>query len=231
MNDLQKLLHLSKPPIAIGFLPAVPDHIEAWDGGPVPAGCAFWRQAQEGRTLYTLHSDHYNCAIGAHTHNIPLPADRAGELTGTVGFMVENGYIILDEVPGIPMLPSSPAAIVYGPAEDASFEASVVLIAAEPANAMLLYEAALQVAAGTALMPSLGRPGCAVLPLTVNQNKAAISLGCAGNRTFTGIPASEMYVCIPGGLWTAVVEKIAKVINSNRSMQAHYDGHKAKFVA
>jgi uncharacterized protein (DUF169 family) len=229
MNDIQALLNLSKPPIAIAFMDAVPDNIEAWEGGPVPAGCYFWRVAQEGRTFYTVASDHYNCAIGAHTHHIPLPPDRAGELPGTVGFMVQNGYIAMEEVPGIPTLSATPAAIAYGPADAATFDPTVVLVAAQPAEAMLLYEAALQVSAGSALMPSLGRPGCAVLPLTVNQNATSISLGCAGNRAFTGIPASEMYVCIPGSLWAAVVEHTSSVIASNMAMQTHYNNHKAGF--
>jgi uncharacterized protein (DUF169 family) len=229
LTDIQALLSLSKPPIAVAFLDSVPDQIDAWDGGPAPAGCFFWRKAQEGSTFYTLPSDHYNCAIGAHTHHIPLPEARAAELPGTVGFMVKNGYIAIEEVPGIPTLQSSPAAIAYGPADSVAFDASVVLVAANPESAMLIYEAALQVSAGSALMPSLGRPGCAVLPLTVNRNSASISLGCAGNRTFTGIPASEMYVCVPGILWPDVVAQTAKVIASNRAMQAHYDGQKSKF--
>ena len=229
MNSIQDLINLSRPPIAIAFLDSVPDKIDAWDGGPVPAGCLFWKKAQEGRTFYTIPSDHYNCAIGAHTHQIPLPPERAPELPGTVGFMVTNGYISMEEVPGIPTLRATPAAIAYGPAEGAAFEPSVILLAAEPAAAMLLYEAALRASAGTGLMPSLGRPGCAVLPLTVNQNSASLSLGCAGNRTFTGLPASEMYVCIPAAMWPDVVERTTTVIGANKAMQQHYDGHKAKF--
>jgi uncharacterized protein (DUF169 family) len=231
VNNIQSLLNLSRPPIAIAFLDSVPDQIEAWDGGPVPAGCFFWRKAQEGRTFYTVPSDHFNCAIGAHTHHITLSEDRAAELPATVGFMVQNGYIAMEEVPGIPTLSTTPAAIAYGPADGDAFDPTVVLVAAQPADAMLLYEAALQVSAGSVLMPSLGRPGCAVLPLTVNQSAASISLGCAGNRTFTAIPASEMYVCIPGKLWAEVVDQTAKVIASNRAMQAHYDGHRVRFEA
>lgn len=229
MTNLQALLNLSKPPIAIAFLDSVPEAIPKWSGGSVPAGCFFWKKAQEGETFYTLPSDHFNCAIGAHTHHISLPQARAAELAGTVGFMVQSGYIAMEEVPGIPTLAAAPSAIAYGPADQCAFLPTVVLVVAEPSQAMLLYEAAVQIGAAGALMPSLGRPGCALLPLTMNQGSATISLGCAGNRTFTSLASSEMYVCIPGDRWNAVVDQTLKVIDANALMQQHYDGHCAAF--
>lgn len=42
-------------------------------------------------------ADHYNCAIGAHTHNMPLPDDRAHELTDTLGLMTRVGYLRMAE--------------------------------------------------------------------------------------------------------------------------------------
>ncbi len=51
MTDISvtTLLGLKKPPIAIGFLDSAPEGIEPWSGGPVPAGCFFWKKAQEAR--------------------------------------------------------------------------------------------------------------------------------------------------------------------------------------
>lgn len=43
--------------------------------------------AAAGRAFYTVPSDHHNCPVGGYTHNIPLPAERAKELDGTLGLM------------------------------------------------------------------------------------------------------------------------------------------------
>lgn len=229
MTHVQELLGLSKPPIAIGFLDNPPEGVPAWSGGPVPAGCYFWKMAQQGQTFYTTPSDHYNCAVGAYTHHIALPEERAGELEKTVGFMVQNNYIALEEVPGIPTLPETPAVIAYAPADSAPFPPRVVVIAAQPAQAMLLYEAALRAGAATALMNTLGRPGCAVLPLALQTGAAAFSLGCKGNRTFTGLPDEEMYLSIPGNQWAAVVEQITRMHQANQAMADYYNQHKGQF--
>ncbi|RDJ93423.1 hypothetical protein B4Q13_22000, partial [Lacticaseibacillus rhamnosus] len=95
--------------------------------GAVPAGCTFWREAMNGKSFYTVPSDHYNCAVGSHTHAIPQPADRAGVLNDTVGYMVSQGYIEMAEVPGIPTLTQMPNYIAYGPVETVAFRPDVVL--------------------------------------------------------------------------------------------------------
>ena len=144
--------------------------------------------------------------------------------------MVENGYLAMAEVPGIPTLPDTPAIIAYGPAGSAPFAPDAVVIAAPPAQAMLIYEAALQTGAGSALMPALGRPGCAVLPLALGTKSAALSFGCKGNRTFTGLPDSELYVSIPGDRWPAVAEQIARVHTANAAMGAYYADKQARYA-
>src|SRR5436853_285853 len=124
-ESVQSLLGLEKPPVAIGFFDAPPPDVPPWQDGPVPAGCAFWREAQAG-------------------------------------------------------------------------------------------------GAGHALTTVLGRPGCAILPLTGNTHAAALSLGCQGNRTFTGLPDAQMYVSLPGEKWPAVAAKVAAILAANRTMAAYY---------
>lgn len=112
-QSLQATLGLDKPPIAIAFLDAPPPQVLPWQAGEVPAGCTFWRAAMEGRTFYTAPSDHYNCAVGAYTHSMPLPEDRAHQLKDTVGFMVAQGYLQMAEVPSIPTLSNDAMAQHY----------------------------------------------------------------------------------------------------------------------
>lgn len=184
-----------------------------------------------GTTFYTEQTHHHNCAIGSHTHAIPLPAERAKELEETVGFMVSSGYLRMEEVPGIPTLKSAPAVIAYGPAEasSGSFTPDVVIVAATPAQAMLLYEAALRAGAGQALTNVLGRPGCAALPLAIQSGVAALSFGCRGNRTFTGIGDGEMYFVVPGEAWPRVAASLEPVLTANQAMASHYDGKAQQF--
>ena len=65
----------SQRPVAITFLDSEPEGIAKFSGTE-PAGCSFWRLAAAGRTFYTVPADHFNCAVGAYTHNIQLPPER-----------------------------------------------------------------------------------------------------------------------------------------------------------
>jgi uncharacterized protein (DUF169 family) len=224
--NVQGLLGLSKPPVAIALLETPPAGLKPWDGAAVPAGCVFWREAMRGKAFYTEAADHHNCAVGAYTHGIVLP-----ELGGAVEFMVESRYIEIDEVPGIPVLEKAPAYVAYAPADDAAFPPDVVLVAAKPASAMLLYEAALRAGAGNALANILGRPACAVLPLAVAGATAALSFGCQGNRTFTGLPDDELYFAVPGHLWGSVVERLEEILQANHAMRQFYEARRQQFPA
>jgi len=227
--SVQSLLGLKSPPVAVAYLEQPPANVPKWGSGAVPAGCAFWQRAVTAGPFFTEQADHLNCAVGCHTHNIPLPEARAHELMDTVGFMVKSGYLTMEEVPGIPTLKKSPRYVAYAPIEQASFAPDVVVVAARPGQLMLLQEAALKCGAGNALGQTLGRPGCAVLPLTVNSGKAAMSLGCKGNRLFTGTPEDEMYFSIPGAHWKAFEVALVAILEANVAMQEHYEGKLKQF--
>ena len=229
MTDVEQILGLSSPPVAVAFLDAPPEGVAAWDGAAAPAGCAFWKQAMNGKEFFTSQADHYNCAVGSHTHAIALPAERAKELEATVGFMVESGYLRMEEVPGIPTLKKSPQAVAYAPVDKASFQPDAVIVAANPAQAMMLYEAALRAGVGQSLTNVLGRPGCASLPLAIQSGFASMSFGCKGNRTFTGIDDSQMYFVVPGAAWDKVVDALAATVAANQMMATHYESKKALF--
>lgn len=227
MTVVEQILGLTSPPIAVAFLDAPPAGVAEWEGAAAPAGCAFWKQAMNGRAFYTNASHHYNCAVGSHTHAIPLPVERAKELEDTIGFMISSNYLRVEEVPGIPTLKKSPAVVAYAPVAAATFAPDVVIVAANPAQAMMLYEAALRAGVGQALTSVLGRPGCAALPLAMQTGMAAMSFGCKGNRTFTGINDSQMYFVVPGAAWGKVTGELAGTLASNVAMGAHY-AHKAE---
>jgi uncharacterized protein (DUF169 family) len=229
-DRVKEILGLRRPVIKIGFLEKPPEGVARWTGGPVPAGCAFWDSAMEGKTFYTLPSDHYNCAVGCHTHRIQLPAERVSELDNTIGFMLENRYLDRSEVPGIPVLAGAPAVIAYGPVNDPAFQASAVLLAVTPAQTTLLYEAGLKagVIQSSASMSAFSRPSCAVLPISADKGSMALSFGCRGNRTFTTVAEGEMYVSFPGAKWPEVAERLREVQRSNLTMGTLYQAQSAK---
>src|SRR6266568_7721339 len=70
-------LRLERRPVAITFRGAPPSGVSKFTGTE-PAGCSFWRIAAEGRTFYTVPSDHYNCAIGSYTQHLAPRGPRPG---------------------------------------------------------------------------------------------------------------------------------------------------------
>src|SRR4030095_16645320 len=98
---LSRNLGLARRRVAVAFREQPPAGVQAFSGG-APSGCSYWRIAAGGWTFYTVPADHYNCAIGSHTHNIPLPPGRAPELDETLSFMAGIGYLKMEEIPGIP---------------------------------------------------------------------------------------------------------------------------------
>jgi len=174
-RQLTEALGLRRRPVAVAFRSTPPAGIPKFTGTE-PSGCSFWRLAAAERTFYTVPADHRNCPIGSYTHNMPLPPERSGELTQTLGLMTELGYLKMEEVPGIPRLAQSPGVVIYSPLSDAPVDPDVVLVAGRPGRVMLLQEAALR-AGVAALAPLLGRPTCMALPASIAQGVIA-STGC-----------------------------------------------------
>src|SRR6266496_5476442 len=104
-SKLVRLLGLRTPPIAIAFRAQPPDDETAQIpriDRPQPASCGYWRLAAEGRTFYTDATDHFGCAIGAHTHGVAAPAEVQKQLGDLLGMMSGLGYLRMEEVPSIP---------------------------------------------------------------------------------------------------------------------------------
>jgi uncharacterized protein (DUF169 family) len=222
-KTLLDVLHLRQRPVAIAFRDAAPEGLSLFTGAE-PSGCSFWRLAAEGQTFYTRPADHYNCPIGSYTHNVPLPAERAGELEQTLKLMTGIGYVKMEEVPGIPRLERSPDAIIYAPLGDAPVEPDVVLVAGRPGNLMIFCEAATR--AGVELHGGLmGRPTCMAVPAAIGQGMVA-SLGCIGNRVYTDLPADELYVVVRGKQLAAITEQLKTIADANRTLSDYHEGRR-----
>jgi uncharacterized protein (DUF169 family) len=222
-RQLSEALGLQRRPVAVAFRPAPPPGVPRFSGVE-PSGCSFWRLAMSDQTFYTVPADHHNCPIGSYTHNITLPAERAKEFEQTLGLMVDLGYLRMEEVPGIPRLPTAPGAVVYAPLGDIPVDPDVVLVAGRPGRVMLLQEAALR--AGIASpAPLLGRPTCMALPASLAQGVIATT-GCVGNRVYTDLGEDELYVVIPGKDVARVAAEAQTIANANLKLTEYHQGRR-----
>jgi uncharacterized protein (DUF169 family) len=218
-NELEQRIgaavKLARRPVAVAFVDTAPANVERFSGTE-PSGCSFWRLAGGGRVFYTVPENHFNCAVGAYTHNISLSPEREKETEQTLKMMFDLGYVKPEEVPQIPRLTKAPAAIVYAPLGESPVAPDVVLFACKPAGAMLLNEAANRagVASGA---PPLGRPTCMALPASL-QHGAILSLGCVGNRVYTGLGEDEMYLVLRGRDLGAVADALGVIGAANAAL-------------
>lgn len=222
--QMQALLGLRFPPVAIAFREAAPPGMRRIES-PAAAGCAYWRLASEGNVFYTEARDHYSCPVGAHTHGVELPPDVAEALNGLVQTMIGMQYISMDEIGTIPRLPGAFGVAMYAPLEEAPFEPDIVLVRGAPKQLMLLAEAsqAAGVAGGGA---TLGRPTCSILPQTLESQRPATSFGCIGNRVYTGLGDDEGYYAIPGAHVADIVSRLAVITEANRRLE-HFHKERA----
>lgn len=210
-------LNLTHPPVAVAFMAAPPDGLTRVPR-PDPASCGYWKQASEGRAFYTTADDHQNCPVGAFTHGVALSPAKRQELEGLVGTMVELKYLRAEEVPQIPHRTSPLQVAAYAPLEQAGFRPDVVIFRGTPRQIMLISEAARRAGAPdeSAVM---GRPACAMLPKAIDAPQAVTSVGCIGNRVYTGLDDNDLYLSVPGGLVDRVLAEIPTIVNANVELE------------
>jgi uncharacterized protein (DUF169 family) len=220
-------LGLTHRPVAVAFRDAPPAGVSQFTG-TAPSGCTFWTLASEGGAFYTVPGDHYNCAIGSYTHNIPLPPERAKELEDTLGFMVGIGYVQMEEVPGIPVLPKTPGAIVYAPLGETPVDPDVVLFRGSASRIMLVQEAAIK-SGVAAQLNTLGRPTCMALPAAMSMGMVA-STGCVGNRVYTGAAEGELYAAVPGKDLERLASATGAIASSNAKLLEYHQARRQQLA-
>lgn len=219
-SELVRLLDLKVPPVAIAFRESAPENMTRVERAE-PAGCGYWRLAAEGRSFYTEAPDHFGCPIGAHTHNVAAPPEVTAQLGQMLEMMTGLGYLKMAEVPGIPTRREAFGVALYAPLAEAPFEPDLVLIRATPRRLMLLQEAA-QAAGVAGDGATLGRPTCALLPQTLSSQKTNLSLGCVGNRVYTGAAEDEAYLALPASALEAVAAQLLVIQQANEKLLAFH---------
>ena len=91
---------------------------------------------------------------------------------------------------------------------------------------MLLNEAAMRAGSGGAL-PPLGRPTCMALPAALEKGTVS-SLGCIGNRVYTGLGEDELYVAVPGTDLEKVATALSTIVSANQALEEYARGRRAQ---
>jgi uncharacterized protein (DUF169 family) len=219
LQTLQEL-GLDNAPVAVAFMATPPPDLRRVSR-PDPASCSYWKNASEGHAFYTTAADHQNCPVGAFTHGVQLSPAKSAELEALVGTMIELKYLGASEVPQLPHRAAPLDVAAYAPLALATFPADVVVFRGNVRQIMLLSEAAR--AAGVFERGTvMGRPACSMLPVAGETRSSVASVGCIGNRVYTGLGDDEMYLTIPGESAGSVIDKLATVLNANRALESFH---------
>jgi uncharacterized protein (DUF169 family) len=118
-KELEAILRLRTPPVAITFSEQRLDGVAAFDDpvpaampdgrtGRVPAGCVFWVKATQ-RTFSTVPEDHGHCSVGQLTHGMATLDDVRGN--SDVVELLNSRWVGMDDILGIPTIRTRPGAI------------------------------------------------------------------------------------------------------------------------
>jgi uncharacterized protein (DUF169 family) len=209
-DELEEILRLRTPPVAITFADRPPDDVPAFDDpmapptpdgrtGRVPAGCAFWVKASE-RTFNTVPADHGNCSVGRLTHGMATLDEISSN--ADVAELLGSGWVQMDDVLAIPTISTRPGAVVYGPLQEAT-NPDVVLLRVNGRQLMVLSDS----------LPGLrieGKPQCHIVAIAKEQGEVAASVGCALSRARTGMRSEEMTCAIPVGQLKDLIKNLRR---------------------
>jgi uncharacterized protein (DUF169 family) len=220
--DLQDLLGLAVPPVAIAFFSHVPDEIgriarpmppTTADGrtGTVAAGCVFWIEGTQ-KVFATEAEEHGNCSVGSLTHNFKTMEEIAGN--ADVAALYETGWVTPEAMAKIAVVREKPKSVVYGPLRDMPVEPSVILLRLNGKQQMLLHDA----------WPGLrfeGRPQCHIIPIAKEGGEIAVSFGCMLSRVRTGMSNNEVTCAIPASRVSTLIERLRAARAADNAVAAY----------
>ena len=229
-SSIESLLQLDTEPLAITFSESRPAGVPSFDEpmpppsadgrtGRVPAGCVFWFKAVD-RTFSTVAEDHGNCSVGLMTHGFATMEEVAGR--GDVATLLETGWVTMEVVPQIPVVPERPGAVTYGPLAATPVDPDVVLLRLNPKQLMVLMDA----------LPGLrvdSKPQCHIVALA-KEGTAAASAGCMLSRVRTGMPNEQMTAALPARQLPDIVARLEQAGPADVAVARYAGEDKARFA-
>ena len=152
-----------------------------------------------------------------------MPRPRAHALYGPLADFPIQPEVVLreEEIPAIPVMPRPRAHALYGPLADFPIQPEVVLVFAHAQHGLILSEAVARVDGGTP--PAMGRPACAIVPQVLNQQRAAMSLGCCGARAYLDALTDDVALwALPAHRLDQYCGQIVTFANANRTLTAFH---------
>ena len=147
------------------------------------------------------------------------------DLQETMKAMMGLDYVREAEVAAIPVVNQKVNHVVYSPLADISVDPDVVLLFAHSKQGLVLTEAASRVDGG--IPPAMGRPACAVVPQVLNQQQAAMSLGCCGARAYLDTLTDDVALWgFPGSKLEHYCEQIATFASANNMLSVFHERRK-----
>ena len=204
------------PPIAICITKNIPEGVPNFKGS-APAGCVFWQEAAKG-PIATLTKDHEMCAIGVHTHNLANPSGSYKKNLGTLLEIMDSlHHVKKEDLLQIPVLEQETKVVVYSPLSETPLLPDVVLIFVNSRQGLVIAEAVQQLE--TAVPPVLGRPACAIVPQVINNDQAALSLGCCGARAYLDTFSDDITLwALPGKKLMHYADRIMNLTKANETL-------------
>lgn len=214
--------------VALTFSDSVPPGVRRESSGH-PSGCTFWKLASEGKSFYTEAGDHFGCAVGAYTHGAVFPEAQSRELSNLITTMVGLAYIKQEEVAQIPRRTELLRYVSYSPLSKTAALPDLVLVRGNARQLMLLAEAA-RSSGHLKDSSTMGRPACAMVPESISSGHAVLSLGCIGNRIYTGLAAEESYMAIPGCALESICSQLETILQANEALARFHSERQAQFA-
>ena len=220
--DLQELLGLAVPPVAIAFVGQVPAAIgrikrtmppPTTDGrtGAVAASCVFWIEGTQS-VFVTVAEDHGNCSVGCLTHGFKTMEQIAH--SADVAALCETGWVTPEAVAKVAVVREKPTSIVYGPLRDMPVEPSVILLRLNGKQQMLLHDA-------WRGLRFEGKPQCHIIPIAKESGELAVSVGCMLSRVRTGMSNNEVTCAIPASRVSALIERLRAARAADNAVAAY----------
>jgi uncharacterized protein (DUF169 family) len=219
--DLQDLLGLAVPPIAIAFLShdlaAVsrigrPCRRQRRTDGREPlrrvasSGSRARKECSRRRRRTTA------CSVGSLTHGFKTFQDIAHN--SDVAALCESKWVTPEAVAKIAVVREKPKSIVYGPLRDVPVEPSVILLRLNGKQQMLLHDA----------WPNLrleGKPLCHIIPIAKESGEIALSVGCMLSRVRTGMSNNEVTCAIPASRVSLLIERLRAARAADTAVAAY----------
>src|SRR5436305_755301 len=149
------------------------------------------------------------------------------ELMGLVGAMASVGYFDPSEAAYLPSVTRPKRGALYGPLAELHACPDLVLFWVDATQAMLVAEAAgTSTWTGQTGTKVFGRPGCAALPIALDEDRPTMSIGCAGMRTYTEVADGAMLMVLPFAQAEKLAAELPRIAAANQAITRFHEQRK-----